>query len=155
MSAGSRGEDRLCDAETCAELVAEALAGGSPLRFVTRGGSMSPFLRPGDRVTVEPLSPSRGELRVGDVVTFRDPHSDRIFVHRLLSRRAGGWIAQGDRNPFPDGLIGDPLLLGRVTAVERGGRGRFLPRGRLGVLLARVARALLEVRARLAAPRPG
>lgn len=149
MTAGNRGKAAKDGGALRTELVAEVMGRGSGLTFVTRGGSMSPFLRPGDRVTVEPLIAGPAELAVGDVAAFRDAASARVFVHRLLVRTPGGWLAQGDRNPAPDGVIDDRLVLGRVTAVERNGRRRFLPRGTLGILFARITRPLLELRLEL------
>lgn len=130
------------------ELAAEALEKGNVLRFVARGGSMSPFIRDGDHVTVEPVASIAGGLKVGDVAVFRVPVSGQTFVHRLRVRAEGGWLAHGDRNANSDGVVGDELILGRVKAIEREGRQVLLTRGPLSVVLARISRVILDLRAR-------
>lgn len=126
-----------------ADLVAELLARGASARFVARGGSMSPWIRDGDVVTVEPLL-----ARLGDVAAFRLPGpGGRLRVHRLVRRVAGGWLARGDRHAGADGVIPDGGILGVVRHIERNGRARFLPRGAGAVWLVRLSRLALEVRA--------
>jgi signal peptidase len=64
-------------------------------------GSMEPALRVGDVVVehrVPPLS-----LRVGDVVTFRDPaNANRLYTHRVVSLSASdgsvAFVTRGDAN---------------------------------------------------------
>ena len=126
-----------------ADLVAELLARGASARFVARGGSMSPWIRDGDVVTVEPL-----EAGLGDVAAFRLPGGGRrLRVHRLVRRVAPGWLAQGDRQGRADGVIPDSEILGVVRRIERRGRSRFLPSGAAAVWLARLSRLALEARA--------
>jgi signal peptidase I len=117
---------------------------GISTRFVARGGSMSPWIRDGDLVTVAPLESAIA--RVGDVAAYRRSGSDRLIVHRLVRRSKGAWIAQGDRLPAPDGPVADAEILGIVARVERRGRPAFVPRGLAGVLLARLSRLALNAR---------
>ena len=131
------------------DLVSEVLSRGSTAKFVARGGSMSPWIRDGDLVTVEPLGSNAPELKTGDVAAFRHPGSGRLRLHRVQARTNGGWLMQGDRTGDPDGVIGDALILGRVSAVERGGRIVPLTRGRSSVILARMSRRALDLRALL------
>jgi hypothetical protein len=126
-----------------ADLVAELLSRGASARFVARGGSMSPWIRDGDVVTVEPLAAA-----VGDVAAFRLPGGGRrLRVHRLVRRVAPGWLAQGDRQVRADGVIPDSEILGVVRRIERRGRSRYLPSGATAVWLARLSRLALEARA--------
>ena len=121
-----------------ARLVEELGGLGISTRFVARGGSMSPWIRDGDVVTVTP--PGSAPVRAGDVAAYRRSGSDRLIVHRLVRRENGAWIARGDCLPGPDGPVADSEILGIVARVERRGRKTFAPRGPLGLLLSHLAR---------------
>ena len=100
-----------------------------PFRFVAPGFSMSPFIRHGDTVTVEPL---RGRaLRVGDVVAFLRPnaHTERLVIHRIVAEEHDALVLRGDNCPEPDGSVPRASIVGLVTRVERRGHG---VRGALG-----------------------
>ena len=125
------------DGSEMAGLVEELTARGASARFVARGGSMSPWIRDGDVVTVVPAA---GRARAGDVAAFRRPGSGQLTVHRLLRRVPGGWVARGDRSAGEDGVVADGEVLGTVSRLERNGRVRFLPRGWGGTWLARLSR---------------
>ena len=60
----------------------EVLDGGWPgsMRLRVQGSSMWPTLRPGDQVTVEPVTID--DLRTGDWVLLRGPSG--LFLHRFL-----------------------------------------------------------------------
>lgn len=75
------------------------LFGGTSM--VVRSGSMTPAIRTGDVVVVEPIAPTEAEI--GDIVTFRDPDgSGRLLVHRVRAISRHGTtvevITQGDAN---------------------------------------------------------
>ena len=125
-----------------ASLLEELGSLGVSTRFVAHGGSMSPWIRDGDVVTVTPLDSA--PARVGDVVAYRRKRSDRLIVHRLVRRSNGAWIPQGDRLPAPDGPVADTEILGVVSRVERKGRPTYVPRGHLALLLARLSRLALN-----------
>jgi hypothetical protein len=138
------------DGETMAEVLADLLSFGSCVRLVARGGSMSPWIRDGDVLTIAPAAASsRGRPRLGDVVAFRHPGSDRLVIHRLVSRSAGGWIARGDRCPTPDGFVANGDVLGIVTEATCGPRRRLHPQGAAGLLLAAASRFSLRLRDRM------
>jgi len=144
------------DGEAMARLVADLLAAGSCVRLVARGGSMSPWIRDGDVLTIAPTpGSSRGRPRPGDVVAFRHPGSDRLVIHRLVSRGGGGWIARGDRCPAPDGFVANGDVLGVVTEATCGRRRRLHPQGVPGLLLAAASRFSLRLRDRLRPAVPG
>lgn len=146
------------DGSGLAGLVEELATRGVPVRFQAKGGSMSPWIRDGDVVTVTPIggeevggsvnSQSPRAPRLGDVAAFRSQPSGRLTVHRLVRREAEGWIARGDRLAGEDGSVRREELLGLVTQVERAGREIWLPRGLAGLLLARLSRVALGARAR-------
>jgi signal peptidase I len=77
-------------------LVAPPLVGRHSLAILS--GSMTPTFRVGDLVIEEPIAPTR--IRIGDVVTFRDPDNPgRLLTHRVVHYR---------------------VHLGRVDVVTRG-----------------------------------
>jgi signal peptidase len=60
-----------------------------------------------------------GDVRVGDVITYRPPPSsgvDGMVTHRVVAIRAGGIITRGDAEPARDPWVlrGDPPTVSRV-----------------------------------------
>ena len=69
--------------------------------YTVLSGSMEPAIGTGDIVVVERISPP--QARIGDVVTFSDPHSSgRLITHRVRSSRRRGrrvdFVTKGDAN---------------------------------------------------------
>jgi hypothetical protein len=116
-------------------LAADLLRGGSPVRLEVTGHSMSPFIRSGDVVTIEPLSGRRPAL--GEVVAVAP--ASGLLVHRLVGWKRGRALSRGDVAAEADPVTPSEALLGRVTRVERRGR-----RVRLGLGIERVAIAWLS-----------
>jgi hypothetical protein len=119
------------------------MARGHTCRFRAGGGSMFPFIRDGDIVSIEPLV---GAPRLGDVLAFRRgpcTGADNLVVHRMVGRAAGGYRMRGDSYPHghTDGVIAAEALLGRVARVERGGRTVHLGLGPERAAIALLARA--------------
>jgi signal peptidase I len=104
-------------------LAAEILEKGNALRFRASGSSMSPFIRNGDVLVIQPIASQA--VRRGDVVLCR-AGDGRMLAHRVtrLFQQAGGTVlvTQGDALFYPDGSIPYDEVLGRVTTVERNGR---------------------------------
>jgi signal peptidase I len=66
--------------------------------MVVTSGSMSPLIRTGDVVMIDPEFKSPGE---GSVVAFNS--GDDVMIHRIVSaERDGTLISKGDANPRPD-----------------------------------------------------
>lgn len=141
------------DGEALAAVVHDLLTRGASVQMVAHGGSMSPWIRDGDLVTILPRGLGR-EPRLGDVVAFRRPGGERLVVHRLVSRAPGGWIARGDRCSAADGLISEQAILGTVDRAASGARRRLLPQGVLGLVLSTASRVALQVRDRIRPARP-
>jgi ribosomal protein S18 acetylase RimI-like enzyme len=110
-------------------LAAEVLAAGGSLRFRARGGSMTPSIRNGDIVTVEPAAAA--SLRVGDVALCHE--GGRALVHRVVGMSAEGETLRirlaGDAGHGAEERIGPGQVLGRVVRVEPQGHDSLLRRG--------------------------
>src|SRR3954453_2810851 len=68
--------------------------------FTVLSGSMEPTISTGDLVVDARISVA--DARVGDVITFPEPHTRRLITHCLIHRRiARGWAhmrTRGDAN---------------------------------------------------------
>jgi signal peptidase len=81
-----------------AAVTVPAVFGLRPMTVLT--GSMRPTIQPGDMVVDEYISPS--QLRVGDIVTFQEPHGKRTITHRVrdvsISEGQARVTTRGDAN---------------------------------------------------------
>jgi len=103
-------------------LAAEVLHSFGELRFAARGASMLPTIFPGDILLVS-RQPADG-VRCGHVVlASRD---GRFYAHRVIRKEAENGcyslITRGDALPEEDPPVPAHDLLGRVTAIIRGGK---------------------------------
>ena len=121
-----------------AEVAREVLARGSYFRFFAPGGSMSPFIRDGDVITLVPFDVA--VCAPGIVVAFVRPERDRLTVHRVISVAEGHCYLRGDNNPVDDGRVPFASIIGTVTHVERKGRPVRFGIGPEGVLIASLSR---------------
>jgi hypothetical protein len=99
------------------QLAIDALRAGARVSLVATGHSMTPAIRGGDRLTIEPLwaAPRIGDVLAGEI-------DGRLVVHRVVARRRGGIELRGDVAPASDPPLPAEALLGKVVHVERGGR---------------------------------
>jgi len=112
--------DRPLSGAALGELSREVLERGVSFRFRAMGGSMYPMIENGDVLTVAPLGLSAPYP--GDVVEFLHPGHGGLRVHRVVGRRNGACLVQGDGVTEPDGWIPRENILGRVTQITRRGR---------------------------------
>ena len=112
--------DRPLSGAALGELSRAVLERGVSFRFRAMGGSMYPLIENGDVLTVVPLG--RRALSPGDVVEFVHPGHGGLRVHRVVGRRNGACLVQGDGVSEPDGWIPRENILGRVTEISRRGR---------------------------------
>ncbi len=142
---------------TLAALLAGALvANAVPLWYRVHGqrllvvtsGSMAPQITAGDAVVIRPLAAP--ELRVGQVVTYQAPQSDRYTTHRIVAiiqryvvKDPGPYDhpqyfvqTQGDHNRTPDPDLTPIGSIRGIVVQDLPGWGHFLtwahtPEGRL------------------------
>ena len=102
------------------ELFADILANGLSLRVQVTGGSMAPFLKGGEILTIR-KDPS-SLLRVGDLIFFRDSDGFPV-LHRIVRKARKKDMAvfqtKGDALLSIDDPVCEPDILGKVWAIER------------------------------------
>ena len=133
-----KGEEFSLAGPDLIELLRAVLDKEALFRFRAKGFSMSPFIKDDDVVTVSPLwgdSP-----RIGDVVALVSPHAERLLIHRVLGKKGDHYLIKGDHAPEPDGMVPRINILGRVTRVERNGKGVLLGLGPERVIIAFLTR---------------
>ncbi len=118
------------DQDDFAGLSAQILRQGGSFQFRAHGSSMTPFIRDGDLLTIEPVDAAR--LQPGDVALYRT-HRDRVVAHRVVGRTTeGGELrleTRGDARLASDSPVPASRVLGRAVRVQRGDRAWRLDRG--------------------------
>lgn len=116
------------DSELFADVMKDALASGTVVRFRAEGRSMHPTIRDGEVITAAPVSIA--DVVRGDVLLCR--HGGRVLAHRVvaLAHRGGerGFELRGDSQRSRT-LIGAGDVVARIVAVQRRGRAIALPGG--------------------------
>jgi signal peptidase I len=109
------------------QLVLDAVGSLGEAHLPASGSSMLPTIRPGDVLEVH--RESMGGISIGDVVVFE--REARLVTHRVVEKLTKPertlLITRGDALRAPDPPVSPEELLGRVTAILRGGR-RLDPR---------------------------
>ncbi|MFC1586296.1 hypothetical protein ACFL5V_12180 [Fibrobacterota bacterium] len=106
-----------------------------------KGFSMSPLLKPGDRLI---YSPCHSDLiNKGDILLFREPGKGSCVVHRVIKAKPDGISTRGDSNCLgPDPwLLRNEDIIGKVVSVNRAGRLKKLSGGFPGLMFAVMLRA--------------
>ncbi|MBI3663806.1 MAG: S24/S26 family peptidase [Acidobacteria bacterium] len=105
-----------------AELLADALRSGGAVCLRVFGGSMWPWLRSGDALSVRREEAAR--IHPGEIVLF--VREGRLYAHRVIRK---SWhegravlVTKGDALPRADAPLAAGELLGRVFRVRRGAR---------------------------------
>jgi len=111
-----------CTSAAFGQLGAQILGAGHGLRFRAHGVSMSPLVRDGDILLVQPVDARA--LRVSDVVLCKSDEG-RVLVHRVIRKKLGEegsrFTVQGDALCRSDGVIPGEQIYGRVATIERHG----------------------------------
>ena len=113
--------------EDFAELMITVLEKGKSFRFQAKGGSMSPFIKDQDIITVKPIQPET--IHKGDVLAFVNPNQQKLNVHRVVAIKNGKYLMKGDSAHSPDGWIKRDQIIGKVDAIERGGKTKKISLG--------------------------
>ena len=125
-----------------AELMQDVLTKGKLFRFRANGFSMSPFIQDGDLISISPLL--EAPPKMGEVVAFIDPETNKLTVHRIVSKDQNAYLILGDNQLEPEyDTIQIVNILGRVTGVERDGKVLRLGLGPEKYLIAQFSRARL------------
>ena len=105
-------------------LLPELLRRGSPFRFRNRGRSMSPFLHPGDIITLLPSSRADRNVSVEDIVLFRSKEG-RWLLHRVVRVvSVGRFQTKADAALRSDGELKLDQIRGKVNELERSDSGK-------------------------------
>jgi len=89
-------------------------AGRARIEF--HGPTMEPFLQDGDQLTLRPVA--WGEIRVGDIITYR--FEDKMPTCRIARKSARGILLKADNWPLYRAEVGPEDVLGVVTQRRRG-----------------------------------
>ncbi len=89
-------------------------------KYVVETGSMVPALDPGDLVVDRPVN---GDLKVGDIITFKHGQGDDLVTHRIVGITPEGIKTKGDANRTADvWTIPDDYVQGVVAfRIPKGG----------------------------------
>ena len=126
------------------QLMSAVLDKGMSFRFRAKGFSMSPFIKNDDVITVQSLGSEAPKL--GEVVAFRHPMSQRLVVHRVVKPGDGTCRIRGDAISEDDGSVPRSAILGRVVHVERNGKPVRLGMGTERAFIAFLTRSGLFLR---------
>jgi hypothetical protein len=102
------------------ELWLRGLRQGKTMRFRPLGGSMVPFIRPEDVVTIVPGK----QCRTGDVVLVH--RGEALLLHRVVGIFSGRIFTKGDALSRLDLQVDSRDILGRAVRLERQGQCRSL-----------------------------
>jgi hypothetical protein len=95
------------------DLWRQGLRQGRAMRFRPLGGSMIPWLRQGDTVTVKPGK----QCRPGDIVLWRQ--GEALTMHRVVARSKEGIITKGDALYYLDKPVAPDDILGQAVTRQR------------------------------------
>ncbi len=95
---------------------------------------MSPSIKDGDIVIVGPLK--ENAPRLGEIVAFIHPKTERLLIHRVVGKRNDLYLLKGDNVSDVDDLVPQANVLGSVRRAEREGRKVPLGLGPEGILIA-------------------
>ena len=80
-----------------------------------KGKSMQPVIPDNALLEVKIVSPEK--LKSGDIIMFFE--ENRFFVHRMLKRKAKGFLVKGDNAKDFDRLVNEKRILGKVEKINK------------------------------------
>ena len=105
-------------------LTTEITEKGRSFNFVAKGGSMSPFIKDGDMVLIEPCT---APPKPGDIVLIKTPQGMAI-LHRVIRADNEHITTRGDASHEVDGTFSMQAVVGRAKRVEGKGYNFHLKR---------------------------
>lgn len=99
-------------------VLAYRVSGNVTPLLTVKSESMEPVLNVGDVILIEPARPE--DIRVGDVVVFRNPWYGNLVVHRVVHKTEDGIYTKGDANSGLDPWSPVPYenIVGRWTGIK-------------------------------------
>lgn len=107
---------------------------GLPFTFKAKGVSMRPFIKNDDIITIAPLNGD--SIRIGKVVAFILPNTERLVVHRIVGIDKENYIIKGDNTLGMAALVPRENIIGIVTGIKRADKDISLSLGPEGFIIA-------------------
>jgi len=103
-------------------ILVDFLEAGYSLRLTAQGTSMSPLIREGDVVLIDPIG---SQLPKPSEVVFFINHQGNLVLHRVIKRmrknRMFFFLLKGDQVANTDGFYEEDRIIGRLRGFERNG----------------------------------
>ena len=100
------------------ELFRESINKNGWLKVRLRGKSMRPFLNDGEILIVTRVLPE--DVSVGDIILYSGDTG--MVCHRVYRKENNGFEIKPDAGMRPETRIGRGQVIGKVSAIEKGGR---------------------------------
>ena len=98
----------------------QILSNGGALSFKAYGSSMTPFIKSGDVISVEPVA--ENSLTVGTIVLCKSSQT-RAVAHRVVKRHVKNgqifFTLKGDALLRPDQTVTIEQVMGKITGIKR------------------------------------
>ena len=95
----------------------EDLKNGKAVEFRPKGNSMTPKIKSGQLVRVEPVE-NYSQIKAGDIVFCKVKGNHYVHLVQAVKQKMGGMRFQiGNNHNRTNGTIGESQLFGKVTRV--------------------------------------
>lgn len=102
-------------------IVKSVLNDGGKIKITIETGSMSPTIKKGEQIVA--ISKKNKQIKLGDVIVFRQKYGDSILVHRCMfyyrNRGVKYYITKGDAGLNFDPIINEERVYGIVSNENR------------------------------------
>lgn len=97
------------------KLLVQVLNTEYPIASIT-SSSMWPALKQGDIVFIQGLADSKKEIKVGDIVVYKNEKG--FTIHRVIELKENTLITKGDANNIADPAIAYDQLIGKMITIK-------------------------------------